>query len=98
MINFTYLKMSFKCFRFIFNVNFVLYTNERPFVFSKTTTMKMAGILRMSLAGVKYGKYAHLAPDVVTYEFYECFSSVSRKYHCPYNNNYYYMVFQNSPF
>jgi hypothetical protein len=26
--------------------------------------------LRMSLAGVKYGKYAHLAPDVVTYEFY----------------------------
>ena len=26
------------------------------------------------LAGVKYGKYAHLVPDVVTNEFYECFS------------------------
>jgi hypothetical protein len=25
----------------------------------------------MSLAEVKYGKYAHLVPDVVTYEFYE---------------------------
>jgi hypothetical protein len=39
--------------------------------------MKMAGKifeLRMSLAGVKFGKYAHLVPDVVTYEFYECFS------------------------
>jgi hypothetical protein len=34
-INFTYLKMSFKCFRFISNVNFVLHTNQRPFVFSK---------------------------------------------------------------
>ena len=34
----------------------------------KTTTMKMAG--------VKYGKYAHLVPDVVTYlsSTIECFS------------------------
>ena len=25
----------------------------------------------MSLAGVKYGKYARLVPDVLTHEFYE---------------------------
>jgi hypothetical protein len=68
--------MSFKCFRFIFNVNFVLYTNERPFVFSKTARMKMAGNFRTSYVTSRgeYGKYVNLAPDVVTYEFYECFS------------------------
>ena len=30
--------------------------------------------LRMSLASVKYGKYALLVPDVVTYTLYKCFS------------------------
>ena len=42
--------MSFRCFRFIFNVNFVLYIYERKtinFVLSKTT-MKMAGNFRTS--------------------------------------------------
>jgi hypothetical protein len=28
----------------------------------------------MSLAGVEYEKYEHLVPDIVTYEFYQCFS------------------------
>jgi hypothetical protein len=31
-------------------------------------------VVRMSLASVKYRKYTHLVPDVVAYEFYECFS------------------------
>jgi hypothetical protein len=69
--------MSFKCFRFIFNVNFVSYTNERPFVFSKTTTMKMAGNFRTSYVtsrGEIRKIRVSIAPDVVTYEFYECFS------------------------
>ena len=29
----------------------------------------------MSPLSVTYGKYAHRIPDVVAYEFYECFSS-----------------------
>ena len=69
--------MSFKCFRFIFNVNFVLYTNERPFEFSKTTTMKMAGNFRTSYVTSrgeirKIRVSSHGCSDV--YEFYECFS------------------------
>ena len=67
--------MSFKC--FISNAYFQRFKYEpKTICIFKTTTMKMAGNfeLRMSLAGVKYGKYAHLVPDGVTYEFYECFS------------------------
>ena len=69
--------MSFKCFRFSSNVNFVLYSiysNQRPFVFSKQQEEKCREISSMSLAGLKYRTYAHPVPDVVTYEFYECFS------------------------
>jgi hypothetical protein len=62
----------------MFSGFFVLYTNQRPFVFSKQQQheWKWREILelRMSLAGVKYGKYAPPVPDVVTYEFYEGFS------------------------
>jgi hypothetical protein len=32
----------------------------------------------MSLASVKYGKYAHLVPDVVAYEFYTSVSVSSK--------------------
>jgi hypothetical protein len=46
--------MSFKCFRFISNVNFVLNTNQRPFVFSKKggkcyATPKREGLIPRAL-------------------------------------------------
>ena len=45
-INITYLKMSFKYFRFISNVNFDLYIRTKDYLYSQNNAMKMAGNLR----------------------------------------------------
>ena len=56
------------CFVFLFSS-----TNLELAAILKTTTKKAGNV--MSLLGVAYGKYATQVPDVVAYEYYECFSS-----------------------
>ena len=57
------------CFVFLSNS-----TNLELAAILKTTTIKKAGNV-MSPLGVTYGKYATQVPDVVAYEYYDCFSS-----------------------
>jgi hypothetical protein len=72
--------MSFKCFRFISNVNFVLYTNQRPFVFSKQQQWKWREIFELRSSYVtrkrEIRKIRVSGPGCSgIWVLYECFSS-----------------------
>ena len=64
-----------------------LFYSEQQTKFIQQKRRSCDVIADMSFARVTYGKYVTWVPDVVVYEFYECFFSM--KYSCPYNKEIY---------